>query len=593
MGVIYSIDHKTGIAMQNENNLISAIDSIAKSTRTQNQDHRQEVLEQLPLKRYVEENREQLKSIAKHMGCTKEEALFFAVMFYQQLKGQPSGVDITDMAEHFGVGSMEILNQHSFFREMKQNKLIKQNQNIKRHKIAAKKQVSMFDGPLYITREAYEAVISGQCLAEICQTGEMEMFELLEHLEQIISDHDDGGIGETDMQEQIAEMVNANRELPFIKRVNKLKLSTNEKLLLFHICYELIDGEQSVDLVRACNKIFGSLSQQFKVRRSFLNGRARLIKKNIVQLEEADFRNDKTLRVTEEGLDYLFEDEEDVLRLQYSQKQESELTTPDNLQEQQLFFNQRERQQLQFIESLLDEEQYQQVVSRLSENNMPSGLTILFYGEPGTGKTESVYQMARKTGRSIMPVEISSIRTKWYGESQKLLKKVFENYRKKKASHQLAPILLFNEADAIFHARMEEAHEATNQTENALQNILLQELEDMEGILIATTNLSTRLDKAFERRFLYKLHFDKPGAPVKQSIWRAKIPKLTKRQAQQLASSYDLSGGQINNVARKYLMQEVLQGNQPNLNELKQYCEEEHLTNAKTNTIGFGVRRAG
>jgi len=579
--------------MQTECNLISAIDTIAKNTRVQNQDKSEEVLEQLPLKRYVEENRDQLKSIAKHMGCTREEALFFAVMFYQQLKGHPGDVDIQDIAEHFGVGSMEILNHHSFFSEMKRNKLIQQNQNKKMHKIAAKKQVSMFDGPLYITREAYEAVISGHSLAELCQTGEMEMFELLENLEQVINNYDDGGIGETDMVEQIAEIVNANSELPFIKRVNKLKLSTNEKLLLFHICYELIDGEQSVDLARACNKIFGTLALQFQVRRSFLNGRATLIKKNIVHLEDSNFRNDKNIKITEEGLDYLFEDEEDVLRLQFNQKEDSELTTPDNLQEQQLFFNQREQQQIQFIESLLDKEQYRQVVSRLSENNMPSGMTILFYGEPGTGKTESVYQMARKTGRSIMPVEISSIRTKWYGESQKLLKKVFENYRKKKASQKLAPILLFNEADAIFHKRMEGAHEASNQTENALQNILLQELEDMEGILIATTNLSTQLDKAFERRFLYKLLFDKPGASVKQSIWCAKIPKITKRQARQLASSYELSGGQINNVARKYLMQEVLQGSKPNLNELKQYCEEEHLTNAKTNTIGFGMRRAG
>jgi hypothetical protein len=242
--------------MQTECNLISAIDTIAKNTRVQNQDKSEEVLEQLPLKRYVEENRDQLKSIAKHMGCTREEALFFAVMFYQQLKGHPGDVDIQDIAEHFGVGSMEILNHHSFFSEMKRNKLIQQNQNKKMHKIAAKKQVSMFDGPLYITREAYEAVISGHSLAELCQTGEMEMFELLENLEQVINNYDDGGIGETDMVEQIAEIVNANSELPFIKRVNKLKLSTNEKLLLFHICYELIDGEQSVDLARALQQNF-------------------------------------------------------------------------------------------------------------------------------------------------------------------------------------------------------------------------------------------------------------------------------------------------------------------------------------------------
>lgn len=162
-------------------------------------------------------------------------------------------------------------------------------------------------------------------------------------------------------------------------------------------------------------------------------------------------------------------------------------------------------------------------------------VACLFYGAPGAGKTETVYQLARRTGRNIMRVNISEIKSSWVGESEKNIKNVFNKYRFLVERSEAAPILLFNEADAILGKRMEGAERAVDRMENSIQNIILQEIENMEGILIATTNIAGNLDKAFERRFLYKIEFERPDIQAKCAIWKSMLPELNEDEAECLA----------------------------------------------------------
>ena len=175
----------------------------------------------------------------------------------------------------------------------------------------------------------------------------------------------------------------------------------------------------------------------------------------------------------------------------------------------------------------------------------------------------------------------------WYGESEKIVKEIFNRYRKLCKRSKLKPILLFNEADAIFSKRRDiSSGNSVDQTENTIQNILLEEMEKLEGILIATTNLSDNLDKAFERRFLFKIHFSKPSVEVKCNIWLNKMPALNHNDAMQLASLYDFSGGEIDNVVRKYTMMEIIDGETPSFETIQKLCNEEKI-NLPYKKIGF------
>ena len=144
----------------------------------------------------------------------------------------------------------------------------------------------------------------------------------------------------------------------------------------------------------------------------------------------------------------------------------------------------------------------------------------------------------------------------------------------------MTPILLFNEADAIFGIRKTGAEDAVDKMENSLQNIILQEMEDFQGIMIATTNLTQNFDKAFERRFLYKLRRSR----IRQSM----LPELSETEALQLSHEYDFSGGQIENVVRKKAVNDILGEKATTFTDIRSFCEEETLTgSASKRKIGF------
>ena len=254
-----------------------------------------------------------------------------------------------------------------------------------------------------------------------------------------------------------------------------------------------------------------------------------------------------------------------------------------------MFYGEKEKAQIDELTQLLDDEKYNQIRTRMKDTGFRCGFTCLFYGAPGTGKTETVLQLARQTGRDILQVNISQIKSMWVGESEKNIKQVFDHYRARVKESKKTPILLFNEADAIIGKRQVGAERAVEKMENSIQNIILQEMETLDGILIATTNLAQNMDKAFERRFLYKIKFEKPTVEARMHIWHEMIPNLCEKDVRTLASQYDFSGGQIENIARHYTIGNILHGDSSNVIEkLSGYCNNEKLERSHHRIIGFG-----
>ena len=252
-----------------------------------------------------------------------------------------------------------------------------------------------------------------------------------------------------------------------------------------------------------------------------------------------------------------------------------------------MFFNADDDNEIERLVSLLGKENLPAIQSRLEQAGMRKGIACLFYGAPGTGKTETVLQIARRTGRDIMQVDIAGMRDKYVGESEKNIKAVFQRYRDVCRQCEVLPILFFNEADALINKRTENISHSVDKMDNAMQNIILQELEDLDGILIATTNLTSNLDKAFERRFLFKVEFHKPDTDVKAKIWSSMIGDITEDDALQLAKCYDFSGGQIENIARKHTIDHILTGEPVFLADIERYCQAEEFNHKSRQRIGF------
>src|SRR5690606_17096928 len=291
-------------------------------------------------------------------------------------------------------------------------------------------------------------------------------------------------------------------------------------------------------------------------------------------------------RITEQVVDFLKENEE--ITINQANKKGANIIDADSLQYKALFYNPEEEKSINTISKMLEPAEFDSLQKRLMKKAMPIGFCTLLYGLPGTGKTESVYQLAKATGRSIYKVDISETKSMWFGESQKLVKDIFTQYKTLVKKEKICPILLFNEADGLISKRKAVNSSNVASTENAIQNILLEEMESFEGILFATTNLIENIDDAFERRFLFKVRFDKSTVENAARIWQHKLDFLNQEDAILLASQFDFSGGEMENIARKCLMEEVLLGAKPTITSVRALCENEKWGSGKTRQgIGF------
>jgi SpoVK/Ycf46/Vps4 family AAA+-type ATPase len=123
---------------------------------------------------------------------------------------------------------------------------------------------------------------------------------------------------------------------------------------------------------------------------------------------------------------------------------------------------------------------------------------------------------------------------------------------------------------------------------NSIQNIILQGMEDLDGILIATTNLEGSLDPAFERRFLYKIKFELPSVDSRGKMWKSMIPELTDDDCTMLAKEFQFSGGQIENIARKNEVEYILYGTSATIESIRSFCGQELIAGKHRHMkIGF------
>jgi len=178
---------------------------------------------------------------------------------------------------------------------------------------------------------------------------------------------------------------------------------------------------------------------------------------------------------------------------------------------------------------------------------------IIFYGAAGTGKTMTAMSLAKTLKRPILSFDCSKILSMYVGESEKNVRRIFDDFRELSKKAKVDPILLLNEADQFLSSRSEGAGSSADKMHNQMQNIFLEQIEKFEGILIATTNLLGNIDKAFSRRFNYKIEFKKPGKKQRLRLWQFMLPENADYDEsfdmKELAK-FELTGGQISLVIK-------------------------------------------
>jgi len=176
-----------------------------------------------------------------------------------------------------------------------------------------------------------------------------------------------------------------------------------------------------------------------------------------------------------------------------------------------------------------------------------TGITALFSGSPGTGKTLAAHVVADSLGMDLFQVDLSSVVDKYIGETEKNLEKVFTQ------AESLNAVLFFDEADSLFGSRSS-VSDARDRYANQEVSYLLQRMEASEGVTVLATNLRGNLDPAFARRLHFMVHFPDPDEPTRRLLWQHHLDQLPGTDPEDpvdvafLAGSIELAGGDIRNV---------------------------------------------
>lgn len=384
----------------------------------------------------------------------------------------------------------------------------------------------------------------------------------------------------------LSDMENSFSSIDFVEKMKLLIPEDDERFIFYDCCGDFLEGGNSA-LLATLNDIYSDILAKRKAK-AMADGNHFLIEHDFLKVDKGESISDSHIDLTDKAKEILLGDDLCLYEKRFSAR---DMIEPENINEVKLFYSGENQVQVDTLTDYLSPSHFKSIQDNLKERGMKVGFSVLLHGAPGTGKTETVYQIAKKTGRRIVKVDVSKAKSCWFGESEKLVKDIFERYKAvcKKAvgAGDNIPILLFNEADAIFSKRKDVATGNVAQTENTIQNIILDEMENLEGILIATTNLTDNFDGAFERRFLFKIRVDNPSEESRLAIWGSRIKNLPETSLNRL-SGYELSGGQIDNIVRKATMNEILTGESPCIEKLEELCAEEKISkSAAVSKIGF------
>ena len=510
----------------------------------------------------------EIKFLAEQYGISERQAVIFAICMDEG----PNRVDYHDLARHLDLSNIAVL---AFAKDI--DALV--HRRLLRFRDA--KDEDDFAVPAAVIRclkhnEVYQLPI---------HKG-LDCAGVFEVLNQWFDDLNDDAIGPKELIEEIHKLFDDNPKVAFGQKVKQLRLDETDELLLIKFCYYLICNDDNDIRFNQMENVFYSTADFNNAKADLRSDGHTLQTAKLIEFRcEDGIVNNTQFKLTEDAKRDLLAE----LKITTTEEHLADVIKPDQLTPKTMFYTETVQHQVEELNRFFEPEQYTKIRNRMQERGFRQGFTCLFHGGPGTGKTETVYQLARATGRSIMTVDVPSIKSKWVGDSEKNIKALFDRYRSLVQRAEKAPILLFNEADAIIGIRKAGAENAVDKMENTIQNIILQEMETLDGIMIATTNLTENLDSAFERRFLYKIAFEKPDAIVRGKIWQQMISELSDADATTLAEHFDFSGGQIENVARKYAINSILYGNDSEmLPILEDYCRCEQLNNNVTRKrIGF------
>lgn len=380
-----------------------------------------------------------------------------------------------------------------------------------------------------------------------------------------------------DVLRKVEEHENRNQNLLQIQTLKALELGIADRLVMYHLIHKYNERDTSTNVIEVCHNVMSAQNVDLYITN---------LRENTTPIQHAglvELKGHSTLELSTKSKKLFINneiggsEEDSQTHISTTHYYINHETIPTK----QLFFNLKLQSDLNILQALLQKDNFEEYQQEMKTRGTNGGISILLYGPSGTGKSSIVDQLAKQTKRNIFQVDLAQVRSKWYGDSEKLLKNIFVEYQniidKQRGE---TPILLFNECDALLGKRNTNIEDRHDFTETAMTNLLLEFFEKNTGIIIGITNLEQNLDPAFLRRFNFKLQIGNPNKKAIKSIMKNKIEFLEESEINMIAENYSLTGGEIENISNKCVISRIITKSNPTVSEILDFCEEEKL---KTN----------
>ena len=517
----------------------------------------------------LKEARRPISYLAKRLSLSRQQACLFSIYFSRY---DDPHIELSDIRRHLNCSNVQALRFRDDVAVLEERGLIVSNG------CRAK-------GTWFVPERVVSSIVNNHKPKEV-KKAKLTAEALFDQIDTLCCRRAEESLSLEAFCNEVVSFFTSNMHLRICQALSSYNFNQTDLALIVWACNMLVSRSDENITRSDITNIYDVRLMARCVFNNLVTGKARLMELGLIERAgNFEYQDKDVFRLTEKAKTELLSELD--LEVRAADPYQG-LIDPASITPKDLFYNPVEKEQLDRLSKLLQDENYRDVTARLEKSGLRKGITVLLSGPAGTGKTEFVQQIARKTGRHIMPVNVSQLLNSYVGESEKNVKKVLAHYAALEASCPVTPILFLDEVDSIISKRMTRASRSVDKMSNNIQALLLQGLSEFNGILIGTTNLAENMaDEAIERRFLIKCRVEKPSENVRFQIWHSLLPDMGEDLLKKVAAAYDFSGGKIENVVRKIHMSSALEGIEPDEATVIKFCDEEQAGYGKSNTIGF------
>ena len=520
-------------------------------------------------------------SFFKQLKCSKEEAQILQYITKQYIQGRDTSMVIDILSEFYNVKTYEHLNKIQLIKSLLEFGWLIQS-GFEQLKLSEMSQLELLNSMITLSPAFLKLLEKGSLEFVLPEIKEYEdhleylqdqffRIDLAQQLNLVKNNFDENSPNINRLRSKLTLLENRIKERikvtsgPIMMEdfFKKNSLNEQEQLLFLALLKEEYSGGDGT--LRDMNSLITLISSDDyeKIKyRSLLEEGSKLVSNSLIDYDEVltpfgginrnfyipddilykiSHPTKKASRSTKMKLDSLIKEQE-TFEL---------ITTTKTLDD--VVLNDKTREVLDSLLKQMDKKVFNRLKDWGIKHKRNIEARIIFYGFAGTGKTLTALAFAKTLKRQVLSFDCSKILSMYVGESEKNVRAIFDKYYELRDKSKSEPILLLNEADQFLSSRTTSSASGSEKMHNQMQNIFLEQIERFDGVLIATTNLLESLDKAFSRRFNYKIEFKKPNYKQRVALWEKLLPTtlpLSDDFDIEKLAKHELTGGQIELVIK-------------------------------------------